>query len=190
MNNSTKEAALELFDFEKKNVFCSFIDQSYVNGLLRRGASLYFSEEHLKSIEWNKAFNKNELSKIHFIDTKKDITLDFQILTFLEYKKISQKNISFANKTIIFIKNRNFLSNTFFFKKKLFKEKVLNIYFVVPSFSNIKFILPEEKDLNFERYWGLKSSNLFLTLKLISEWFLIKNKILRKIFSDKIIILK
>lgn len=190
MNNSTKEAVLELFDFEKKNVFCSFVDQCYMKGLLRRGAVLYFSEKHLKSVEWNKVFSKNELSKIHFIDISKDITLDFQILTLLEYKETLQKKISFAKKTIIFVENRKFLKNILFFQKKYFKEKVLIIYSVVPSLSNIKFILPEEKDLNFERYWRFKSSNLFFSLKLIVEWFLIKNNTLRKLFSDKIIILK
>ena len=61
---------------------------------------------------------------------------------------------------------------------------------MVPSFSKIRLILPEDKDIDFERYWRLKAPSLFLTLKLVVEWFFIKNRVLRKIFSDKLIVIK
>ena len=190
MNSSTREAFLELFDFEKKNVFCAFIDLHYLNGLLKRGANLYLNKVHANSIEWKKKFSNDDLCNVHFIDSEINLDLDFRILKLSQYKNFSRQNNFAASETIILDENKFSLNYFLSFPRRRFKEKAFIIYSVVPSFSKIRLILPEEKDIDFERYWRLKAPSLFLTLKLVVEWFFIKNRVLRKIFSDKLIVIK
>ncbi len=190
MNSSTREAFLELFDFEKKNVFCAFIDLYYLNGLLKRGANLYLNKVHANSIEWENKFSNDDLCNVHFIDSEINLELDFQILKLSQYKNFSRQNNFAANETIILDENKFSLNYFLSFPRRRFKEKAFIIYSVVPSFSKIRLILPEDKDIDFERYWRLKAPSLFLTLKLVVEWFFIKNRVLRKIFSDKLIVIK
>ena len=43
-----RDAIFEIFDFEKKSVLCDLIDETYIIGLLKRGANLYFREAEQK----------------------------------------------------------------------------------------------------------------------------------------------
>lgn len=189
MSNSNRVAILELFDFNKKKVLCLFIDREYIQGLIIRGAEVWFMDSEKDQIKKLQIEFNNE-KNIKFINNNTVSNFDYSIATDLKYKNKGLKESATAKENIIIVAGMIKVIKLLLQIKSSFNKQDGDIYSITPSLNNIKLIIPEQLDLSIERYWSLKSLNPFISIKLIIEWFCIKNNLIRKIFADKLIVFK
>ena len=185
MDNVSSESLLEIFDFNKKIVFCSCIEEELLNGLINRG-----------SIVWVEDSNKTKILAMRtYIDLKNKINYTTNSPSnYYDYSIVSDLNIeinqSFAREHILIVTGKlNLFSWNLMHRKKFSKNNIFT-YSVVPSLKNVKLVIPELFNISLERYWTLNSVNPFKSLKLILEWIFIKNNLIRRLFSDKLIVIK
>ena len=189
MSNSNRDAILELFDFNKKKVLCLYIDREYIQGLIIRGAEVWFRESEKDQItklqiEFN--YKKN----INFISNNMTSNFDYSIATDFKNNNRNLKESLLAKEKIVLIAGKINVIKLLWQIKSFFNQENRDVYSVAPSLKNIKLIIPEQFNLSIQRYWTLKSINPFITIILIMEWFCIKNNLIRKMFTDKLIVFK
>lgn len=189
MDNICSESILEVFDFNKKKIFCSCVEEQLLNGLINRGSEVWVDDS-----------NKTKISAMEtYLDFKDEINFtannlpnyfDYSIVSDLKINFKSASNGSLAKEQILIITG---MLNLFIWNMKLKKKLIKNnivVYSVVPSLKNVKLIVPELFNVPLERYWTLNSRNLTMSLKLILEWIFIKNNLIRRLFADKLIVIK
>ena len=68
MINNLNDAFLEFFDLNEKNILCCSIEESYLNGLLKRGANVWILKKYFKKV--SRINNLIDHKKINFISEK------------------------------------------------------------------------------------------------------------------------
>ena len=189
MFDLNKEGILELFDFHNKSVLCCSIDKTHIVGLINRGAIVWFRDidkERVTRLDIHSSFKKN----INFITNNSTNNFDYSIVSDMQYNAFKKNEFFLVKEHIVLITGKiNVIKWLMKFKCSFNKDNKI-LYSVVPSLNNIKLIIPEQLDVPFDRYWTFRCSNPFTFFRLIIEWFFIRNNLLRKIFSDKLIVFK
>jgi hypothetical protein len=179
MFNFSQESILEIFDCYQKRILCLEINQAYIVGLIKRDASVWIlqrDKEAVDRLEMDRSFQE----KIEYVDGKYDIKFDYTLMDYKEYLKDTRP---YSETRIIILKDKVAILKWFFNKKKY------DVYSVVPSYKNTKMILSESCHTSVQRYWSIKDKSIFKSILLILQWVIIKNKLLRQLFSDKLIII-
>tara|TARA_S200000501_G_C20581663_1_gene637520 strand:+ start:31 stop:594 length:564 start_codon:yes stop_codon:yes gene_type:complete len=186
MINNLNDAFLEFFDLNEKNILCCSIEESYLNGLLKRGANVWILEKYFKKV--SRINNLIDHKKINFISEKTKKKFEFLLINIEDHEQIKEiSSIHFKYK-IILASKMNLVRN--FFKFNKYKKNDFDIYSITPSLKRIKFIVSDRSNQSLERYWSFSDPNPLLIIFLFLEWTFIKNIFLRKYFSDKLIIIK
>ena len=178
---------LELFDFHKKSILCSMFNKSFDLELKNRGAitssgvNFTKTEEKLVFVSSLTRDNKLHNDKQYF---------DYAIVDDKQFVTIKNNKSIVVNEYIVVIKGG--INAIKFVRRNLHSydnDKII-IYSVVPSLNKIKLIIPEQFNIKIERYWSLNHQNILTTINLIIEWIFIRIKLLRKLFSDKVVVIK
>ena len=189
MVDYSKEGILELFDFYDKKVLCFNFNEAYIVGLINRGAKVWIRDIHYKqAIEmdgWD-IIEKN----VKFFNNNFAINVDYSIVKGRHYSDLKMNTLIMVGRDIVIISGKINILRWFFSQNKLNKKKNIIIYSVVPAISKIKLIIPENIDVTIDRYWSLRHPNPIFFFKLIFQWLFIRSSFLRKIFSDKLIVIK
>ena len=188
MGDTGSEGILEVFELENKHVYCSYFEEEILNGLIKRGANIWVDElSHYRFLAM-KTFPELK-DKINDMNNPPN-SFDYSIA--LGYKTdIQEKHNSIPiSERIILLEGTLRLLKWNLFNKKSFKKNKVSTYSVAPSFKNVKLVIPEMLNRPLERYWSLFSKNPLKCLKLLIAWAIIKNSSLRKLFIDKIIVIK
>lgn len=188
MVSSSKDAILELFDFNKKKVLCCSTDLVYIKGLVNRGAEVWLKEsdqEKFSQLEINPHYK----NFIYFINDGLINDFDYLLVNDFQYGEVNDCETYLANEHIVIIAGAINFNKLFFRMKPSYMKKNKILYSVVPSFNNVKLIIPEQINVPLQKFWTIRSKNPFLSIKLVIEWFFIRNNILRKIWADKLIII-
>lgn len=188
MDNIGEEAILEIFDFNQKKIFCSFPSEALISGLIKRGGQVWIDSK-IKILDENNFLELKDKNFIYF--NQKDLPDNFDYIINSNFnKQVFNKNkkVYAKEKIIILIGIMNLFKWHLIFNK--FSKKDIVTYSIAPSLKKTRLIIPDQFDISFERYWSLNSKNLFISLRLILEWFIIKNKFLRKLTSDKLVSIK
>lgn len=190
MTDSNKDSILELFELNKKSVLCCSLNEVYITGLINRGAKIWFKESDREEVMKYLNSISGKSYDINFIKQDSIGQFDYSLLDEYQYKNLN-------NDQSLLIKNFIIINvNKFKFVKWVFSQRVspnydsISIYSVVPSLQRIKLIIPEDINIPIERYWTFSNSNPYVSFKLISDWIFIKNNLLRRIFSDKLIVIE
>tara|TARA_B110000008_G_scaffold279522_1_gene326978 strand:- start:154 stop:723 length:570 start_codon:yes stop_codon:yes gene_type:complete len=189
MSNRDKDAILELFEFNEKKVLCTNIDKTYIHGLIDRGADVWFDESK-KKIANQIEIELNYKQKINFYNSNLKSNFDYLIVNDVDYNYLNINEALFAKEKIVIIKGTINVFKLFLRLNKSFNKEYMILYSVAPSLNNIKVIIPEKFNVSIQRYWTLRSSNPFISIKLFLEWFCINNGFLRKFFTDKLVVVK
>lgn len=189
MSNRNKDAILELFEFNEKKVLCINIDKTYIHGLIDRGANVWFDESE-KKIANQIEIELNYKQKINFYNINLKSNFDYLIVNDLDNIYLNINESLFINEKIVIIKGTINLFKLFLRLNKSFDKEYMTLYSVAPSLNNIKLIIPEKFNVSIQRYWTLRSSNPFISIKLFIEWLYINNGFLRNFFTDKLLVVK
>ena len=174
MTDSNKDGILELFELNKKSVLCCSLNEVYINGLINRGAKIWFKESDREKVIKYLNNISGKSYDINFIRQDSIEQFDYSLLDECQYKNLNN------NQSLKWVLSQRISPN----------HDSISIYSVVPSLQRIKLIIPEDINIPIERYWTFSNSNPYLSFKLISHWIFIKNNLLRRIFSDKLIVIK
>tara|TARA_B100000579_G_C22835666_1_gene858576 strand:- start:1129 stop:1692 length:564 start_codon:yes stop_codon:yes gene_type:complete len=187
MINSDWLGILELCNFHKKSVLCCIFDKSLDHELKNRGAITSSGVNFTKTEE--KLVFVSPLTKDNKLHNDKQY-FNYAIVDDKQYVTIKNNKSIIVNEYIVVIKGG--INAIKFMKRNLHSydnEKII-MYSVIPSLNKIKMIIPEQFNIKIERYWSLKHKNILTTINLIIEWVFIRRKFLRKLFSDKVVIIK
>tara|TARA_Y100001970_G_scaffold291512_1_gene428947 strand:+ start:1139 stop:1705 length:567 start_codon:yes stop_codon:yes gene_type:complete len=188
MGDTGLEGILEVFEFENKHVYCSYLEEELLHGLIKRGANVWVDElSHYRLLAMKTIPElKDKMNDIKNPPNSFDysIALDF---------KINKQDISHSipvNQRIILLDGPLRLLKWNLLNKGNFNKQTVSTYSVAPSIKNVKLVIPETLNRPLERYWSLLSKNPLKVLQLLSTWVIIKNHSLRKLFVDKMIVIK
>ena len=189
MGDAGFEGVLEVFELENKHVYCPHFDEELLYGLVKRGANVWVDEHS----------NYRVLAKKNFLEFKDNINDMNNLPNFFDYSIALDYKINLQDKTnsmpinqrIILLEGTLRLFKWHLFNKRNYKTNEVSTYSVAPSFKNVKLVIPEISNRpSVERYWSLHSMNPLISLKLFTTWTIIKSHSLRKLFIDKIIVIK
>ncbi len=195
------DAIFEIFDFEKKSVLCDLIDETYIIGLLKRGANLYFREAEQKHLEKLNIFEDSHnviiksdgdifSNRINYLKENQSVRMDFSLSDASDLAKLESNKLILTDQHLVLVKG--ICQKIISLRKKImiYDKSIKLVYSIVPSSNRVKLVIPENLSLSIERYWSFRNRNPFLVLHLIFEWIFIRVNFLRKLFSDKLIIIK
>ncbi len=189
MCNLDREGILELFDCYKKNIICLNIDQTYIIGLIKRGARIWFRQcdrNIVDRLEMNFNFRKS----IGYINDNCTDEFDYCLMDINQYNLYEPNMTPLVRKLIVIVTGGLNIFKWMMKSKNIESINKYNLYSIVPSFDDVKMIIPEQCTINVQRYWSIKDSNILVSIQLISQWIFIKNNFLRRYFSDKLVIIK
>ena len=187
MVNSGSEGILEVFDFENKYVFTSYMDEELLQGMINRGAKVWVN--NLKDLNLTTMDSHLDLKgKLNDTSDPHDF-YDYSIMREEEIKLQKGPNPTPIKQRIILICGTWRLFKWNIVGKRNYRKLKILSYSIAPSFGNVKMVIPEMFDVSLERYWPLFSKNPIVCIRLITIWVIIKNNFLRKLFIDKIILI-
>jgi hypothetical protein len=188
MVNLSKDAILELFDFNKKKVLCYSIDLAHIIGLVNRGAEVWLKKADQEKFS-QLGIDPYYKNFIYFMNDGLFSDFDYLLVNDFQYAEVNDCETFFAKEHIVIIAGAINFNKLFFRIKPSYLKKNKTMYSIVPSLNNVKLIIPEQINVSVRRFWTLRSKNPLLSIKLLIEWFFIRNNILRKMWADKLIII-
>ena len=154
MDDIGSESILEVFDFNKKKVFCSFIEEELLNGLINRGAEVWLDNSNKTKISAMRTYLGFK-DNINFTNNDLPNYFDYSIVSDLKKVIKSKSNESSAKEHILIITGILNLLSWHMMSKKEFSKNNTVMYSVVPSLKNARLVIPEIFNVPLERYWTL-----------------------------------
>jgi hypothetical protein len=189
MSNSNRESIFEIFSLQGKHILCCVLDEEYIDGMIKRGSTLWFDVESKERVVDLQVYSKCK-EQINFVLGSAPQSFDHVIVNDPRHSILGKNDSFSAGASIIIISGIYNVIKWNLWLHKLFSHKDKTSYSVVPSFENVKLVIPEGFGIQFERYWTLRSLNPVRSMKLLAEWLSIKSSFLRKLCFDKVIVLK
>ncbi len=188
MGDINSEAILEVFELENKCIYCSYLEEGLLQGLIKRGAKVWVDEQNyhnLLSLQTHTAL-KDQVNSSANPPNYFDYSIAFDL------KTASERTFSFTpiSKKIVLLDGILRILKWNLFSKRRFKNNIVSIYSVAPSFKNIRLVIPETLNIPLERYWTLISLNPLIFAHLLISWLFTRNYLLRRLFTPKIIVIK
>lgn len=188
MGDINSEAILEVFELENKYIYCSYLEEGLLQGLIKRGAKVWVDEQ-----KYHKLLPMKTLAELKDqVNSSANPPNYFDYSIASDLKTDSEKTFSLTpvSKKIVLLDGILRVLKWNFFSKRRFKNNIVSIYSVAPSFKNIRLVIPEKFNIPLERYWTLISLNPLVFTNLIISWFITRNHSLRRLFIPKIIVIK
>jgi len=180
MSSIEKLALLEIYDFPEKKILYLIKDRDYLDALAKRECKLLTINSDLiegkyRIYEWDKKTNidcvvvtSEDLFKLHLL-----------------------KNQCIKNYFIIVNSFRSLIKLEIYRRKSEVRTDCRRYFYsVMPRLDSPKIITVENCKNTILRYWSLRSNNIFIVLKNILEWWVMKIPILRFFIFSKVIMLK
>jgi hypothetical protein len=189
MFDVNKEGILEVFDFRAKNVLCCSFDATHIIGLINRGAIIWFEDKDKQKVYELEAYPSFKNS-INFVVNNRPNLFDYSMVSDINHGVLEKNRPFFVKEHIVTLAGKFNVIKWHLFSHRLFLTDDRTLYSVVPSLDNVRLVIPELFEISFQRYWTLRCPNPLGSLKLTAEWLFIKSGLFRKLFFDKLIVIK